>query len=243
MQNLDELFPIVTLNPDLPNYKVPWLIEGIWQKGKINAVTGYVKAGKSRLLNWFLAHLIAEKSPFGLGILPMQKMLYLTGEEPIYEVNQRLKFNLESINGNVKNLEKVDIIDAAGFRLDFDRYRQWLGEKLPFYDLLVIDPLRRVHGGDENDNSEMAKINSELRRWTNKLGHSLIFVHHTPKPFDGADMTRLESWMRGAGDFAAIVDTASYVERMGGGKINLKRAGRFPPLPDLKIQDLNGVFK
>ena len=239
--NLDEMFPTVTLNEDLVTRPTPWLIDGLWQRGKINAIAGYVKKGKSRVVNWMIAALLAGKPVFGLRTEEVERVLYLAGEETIEHINTRLVQYLREQDTPLDVLSKVDVISAAGMRLDFDRYRQWLGAKLPRYDLVVIDPLRRVHGGDENDNSQMAVLNNSLRQWTNTMGHTLLFIHHTPKPsHDGPDLTRMEAWFRGAGDFAAIVDTAVFIDRKTATDVLIRREGRYAPLPPLDIRDLGG---
>lgn len=237
--NLDELFPIVKLGPDLPTHRVEWLIDGLWQRGKINAVAGYVKSGKSRLLSWLLTGVIGRKPVLGLTTHPLNRVLYLAGEESADIINERLLQYMKVQGIDNKVLEQIDLINASGMRLDFPKYRQWLEQKLPKYDLVIIDPLRRVHGANENDNTEMARINNELRRWTNQLGHTFVFIHHTPKPprDDSLDLNRLENWLRGAGDLAAIIDTAIFVEKQAKGLIKLRREGRYAPLPSLEIVD------
>jgi AAA domain-containing protein len=104
--------------------------------------------------------------------------------------------------------------------------------------MMIIDPLRRVHSADENSNNEMAAIMNAMRQWANKQFCTIIFVHHTPKPNLETDLTRMETWFRGASDIAAIVDTATFLDKLDSQTLQLRREGRFAPLPHLIVRDL-----
>lgn len=236
-RQLDETFPIIPFDPDMPEYRVDWLVDGLWQRGKINMVTGYVKSGKSRLTNWILAGL-ANGSVLDMPCYKPKRVLYLAGEEVVPHVNKRLLgySNLQGVNS--EELASIDFIFATGMKLNMEWYQDWLGPKLREYELLVIDPLRRVHNANENDNTEMAVLNTVVRQWSNKLDLSMVIVHHTPKPSEFSDMTRMENWIRGAGDIAAIVDTAMFVDKLAGGKVMVRREGRYAPLPPVYLKDL-----
>jgi RecA-family ATPase len=227
-KQLDEAFPVIPFD---------WLVEGLWQKWKINMITGYVKSGKSRLTNWLLSGLSKGTVLDNLSCYKPKRILYLAGEEVVEHVNQRLA-NYATLQGvELEKLANIDFIFATGMKLNLDWYQKWLGPKLRDYDLLVIDPLRRVHSADENDNTEMAAVNTVIRQWSNDMDLSMVIIHHTPKPSEYADMNRMENWIRGAGDIAAIVDTAMFVEKMANGRIMVRREGRYAPLGPLFVQD------
>lgn len=236
MLNLNELFPIVAFDPNMRTVKVEWTIEGIWQEGKINGMLGPEKSGKSRLMAWLLAGLMTGKKPLGLMTRPPERLLYLAGEETIEDVTARLLLYAR-MQGADSDMLSIDFISAAGMRLETAQYRDWLAAKLPHYDMVVIDPIRRVHGGDEDSNTEMSAFHNSLRQWSNNLGLTFVLVHHTGKLNEEANLDRIATWARGNTDFAAIVDTATFVNRISGSDIRLLRAGRFPPLEPLRIKD------
>jgi RecA-family ATPase len=236
--NLDEMYPVKPFDPELQEEAVTWLIEGVWQRGKINAVFAPEKSGKSRLLAWLLSGLMGSANEtLGLKIASRpQRLLYLLGEETQATVQQRLMQYAKLQQTSTEF--SIDFIDASGMRLETERYRKWLAEKLSDgYDGLLVDPLRRVHGGDENDNTQMSHLFNDLRRWSNSYGVSIIIVHHTGKLQEGADHNRIATWSRGATDLAAIVDTAMFVNRLTQKQIQVIRAGRFPPLPSIYVND------
>jgi RecA-family ATPase len=240
VQNLDQLYPVKEFKEEVTVTQVPWMIRDLWQLGKINVMFGAEKAGKSRLLNWLLVNLFTSESVLNLPIESRPKrVLYLAGEEITDEINARmLRYAAFATEGEQMKLP-IDFISASGMRLEWPQYRQWLENKLleGGYDMLVADPLRRIHGADENDNSVMANIFNDFSRWRNNFGITMVLLHHTGKLSEDADISRIATWGRGATDLAAILDTAQFVQRLTPSKVRVMRAGRFPPMDALSLAD------
>jgi RecA-family ATPase len=234
------LYPSVRYSRDMAEEPVEWLVTGLWQKSRINAMSGFEKSGKSRLMNWLLVG-CAKDSCLGLGTGEEQSILYLCGEEPIATVNSRM-MKYASTQGISDYDFNIDFVEAAAMRLDLKPQRLALLERLrdDGRNMLVIDPWRRVHGADENDSSQMAPLYNDLRRWSNTYGITVLIIHHTPKLSEDTDMSRIASWFRGSTDLPAILDCAQYVNRKKKDEIQVLRQGRFPPLAPLTITDLGG---
>ena len=49
--------------------------------------------------------------------------------------------------------------------------------------LIIVDPLRRLHGGDENDSAAMTDIVQALEKLARKTGAAVIVAHHANKVF------------------------------------------------------------
>ena len=49
--------------------------------------------------------------------------------------------------------------------------------------LVIVDPLRRLHGGDENDSAAMTDMVQALERLARKTGAAVIVAHHANKVF------------------------------------------------------------
>jgi RecA-family ATPase len=239
VHDFKSLYPLVKYDPDMPVIPVRWLVDGLWQLGKINGIAGYEKSGKSRLMNWLLVGM-SKGEVLGLPAMP-QKVLYLCGEETVSHCNQRITRYAE-LQEIPRTMFDINFVEAAGMRLDLKPQRKALLEMILDSDseMLVIDPVRRVHSADENDNTVMAAILNDLRRWSNKYSLTVLLVHHTSKISQETDMTRIASWFRGATDLPAILDTAQYVDRLNKKRIQVLRQGRFPPLDPLIVEDLGG---
>lgn len=238
--NFKQLYPLVRYDPNMKLNPVRWLVDDFWQLGKINGMAGFEKSGKSRLMNWLLVGMSAG-SVLGMAAMP-KRILYLCGEETIDHVNSRITRYAE-LQGIPKNQFDIMFVEAAAMRLDMKSQRDGLLEMILDNDIemLVIDPFRRVHGADENDSKQMSPIFNDLRRWSNKYGLTIVLLHHTPKITLETDMTRMAAWFRGSTDLPAILDTAQYVDRLSKDTIEVRRQGRFPPLPKLRITDLGGT--
>lgn len=219
---------------------IRWLLDDMWQLGKINGMAGFEKSGKSRLMNWMLVGMSAGKV-LGLNGEP-KKTLYLCGEETVAHVNQRICRYAE-LQGIPKNQFDIGFIEAAAMRLDIKKQRDEMIEQIldEDYEMLVVDPWRRVHGADEDKSLSMSPIYNDMRKWSNRHGLTILLLHHTPKIHMDTDMTRMASWFRGSTDLPAILDTAQYVDRTNKTTIEIHRAGRFPPLPKLRVMDLGGT--
>lgn len=238
---MDALYPIVKFDPNMRSKPKRWLIDNLWQVGKINGVAGAEKSGKSRLLTWLLVGM-AKGEVLGLQCTEgMPKTLYLAAEETVEDDLHARLMQYAALQGVPPNQLDLHFMAAMSMRLDLKAQQKWLEEKLLDEDfaLLVIDPLIRVHGADESDNSKMTNMLTAMRHWATKRKVTIVFLHHTPKlNNEFIDMDRIANWFRGASDIAAVLDTAQYVDRIAKNEIKLLRAGRFPPLPPLEINDL-----
>jgi len=238
LHDLDAFYPVKPYDPELAPERVPWLIDGFWQLGKINGMAGAEKSGKSRLLAWLMVGMV-KQSVLGMKARGLPRTLYLAGEETRATVNTRLTTyaKLQQVD---TALIQVDFIEAAAMRLDLATQRTWMEKKLTGYSMLVIDPLRRVHAADEDKSTTMAPILNDLRSWSNRRGLTVVFLHHTSKVDEFTNMDRMANWFRGSSDVAAIVDTAQYVDRVSKDSVMVSRAGRFAPLPPLRLKDIGG---
>jgi len=239
VQHFKSLYPIVRYDPSMKPNPVDWLIDELWQDGKINGMAGFEKSGKSRLMNWLLVGMSAGRV-LGLAANP-KKVLYLCGEETVSHVNSRIVRYAE-LQGVPKSQFDIGFIEAAAMRLDIKKQRDEMIEQIldEDYEMLVIDPWRRVHAADEDKSVAMSPIYNDLRKWSNKHNLTVVLLHHTPKISIDTDMTRMASWFRGSTDLPAILDTAQYIDRINQHTIDIRRQGRFPPLPKLRITDLGG---
>lgn len=244
--NLDELFPVVKYDPSIKVPVAQWLVKGLWMKGRINAVFGPEKAGKSRFMNWVLVGALLQVPVLGLDVVEHPgKVLYLVGEEGPATVMTRMRRYARLMGADNIDPDHVDFIDAAGLRLDQKRYRDWLEAKMrSTYDALFIDPYRRVHGAEENSNTEMASLHNDMRRWVNTMSKTVNVLHHTghiDEKYRDEKLARIAGWSRGATDLPAIIDAGCYIDRQFGDTIRVLRAGRFPTLKPLNIIDRGGI--
>jgi len=236
-----------------------WFIDQLmFADGKINAVFGLPKAGKSRFLLWCLASVFSGRTALGLPVKAVpERVIWLLGEEEEKYPQWRLTRYAQLLGADPTGWP-ITFVRAAAMGLDQLSNRQiFVDQYLLQYkpDLLVIDPLRRVHNLQESSNDQMPILLNDFRRWVQTLkssnGRSLsmAIVHHTGKPREGEILDNIVSWSRGATDFPAIVDAAMFLQDSGwsdvanGRRVDVLRAGRLPVSSPISLIDQGAADK
>ena len=137
----------------------------------------------------------------------------------VYLAEDALLVVRERIEGMARHrgldLDQVEIyvITAPVLRLDQDRDRTRLWETTRRLRprLLLLDPLVRLHGIDENHAGEVAELLAYFRSLQRQLGLSVLLVHHTRK--NAADGVAAGQGLRGSGDIHAFGDSNLYLQR------------------------------
>ncbi len=100
------------------------------------------------------------------------------------------------------------------FQLDDDKKANtmldYMDEKEPI--LVVMDPFRNMHTGDENDSGQIIRLLSPLVSWAHDNHAAVVMVHHVNKPTEGKDpgsfyMMRGSSALPGLADGLLTVET------------------------------------
>jgi RecA-family ATPase len=248
-EQIERLHPVVKHDPDKAYPPEVWLMDNLWLGGgKINGLFGAEKSGKSRLLCWLIACMFAGRVPFPGGDISIAEtpsgILYMRGEETEQQVNERIRLYAAKL-GKVTTDWPIHYMTAANYRMEFQAYSDHLLSEIKRTksNLVIMEPVRRLHGASEDKADEMSKIHNMWRAWTDNYGIDILLTHHTGKLHDGVDMDRIANWGRGSSDLAAILDTATLLRRLsvvaGGGtqELRLKRGGRYKPLPEVKLFD------
>jgi RecA-family ATPase len=242
----------VRANRKIKRKPVPWLVEGLWLKGKINFILGPEKTGKSRLLAWLLAQAFGR--PIGSPMLDgglwkhygLGNVLYLNAEETVEDVVPRIYGYADALGLTLPDELPLTLISetAVGLNLHVPRERQVFTERFVAndkYNTIIIDPLRQVHGAAENSNDEMAPLCEAFRGWTNHYGKSLLAAHHSGHWRDDADLSRIATWCRGATALPAIMDAATLIrtttETQEYAIREVRRKGRMPMCQNLELYD------
>jgi RecA-family ATPase len=106
--------------------------------------------------------LFAQRSRFGLQIESQPFLL-------------RLQRNLRLFAGTTAGLV---LLDRDGLRTTT---LNALSDAAKGAKLVIIDPLRQFHGGDENDSAAMNDVVLALRQVARQSGAALVFAHHANK--------------------------------------------------------------
>jgi len=190
-----------------------WLVEQLWCTSSVGVIGGAPKCAKT-WLGLDMALSVATATPC-LGKYAVSE----PGPVLIYLAEDALPAVRERIDGMARHrgldLDEVEIhvITAPVLRLDQDRDRTRLWETVRRLRprLLLLDPLVRLHGIDENHAGDVAELLGYFRLLQRQLGLSVLLVHHTRK--NAADGVAAGQGLRGSSDIHAFGDSNLYLRR------------------------------
>ena len=192
---------------------IEWLIEGMLEKKNVVMLAGAPKSAKS----WLALEIglsVASGTPlFGdplmMGTGRSGKVLFCFLEDGPHNIHARCTALAKG--KGIREVEKLDLFFRFGGGINMGVRSQaiQLGEAIkagiPDLDLLVFDPFRNLHYGDENDSSIIIQIMDNLRYLRDNTGASVLVTHHTRKP-GGADKNNPGFAIRGSGAIFGSVD-------------------------------------
>ena len=190
-----------------------WLVDTLWSDQGVGIVGGEPKCGKS-----FLALDLAVAVAAGVPCLRHfaatvpGPVLMFAAEDAGHIVRTRLEGIATAAGAPFETLD-IAVIDIPVLRLDHGDDRRRLRDTVARVAprLLVLDPLVRLHGIDENAVAEVAPILGFLRDIQRRFHCAVLVVHHARK--SGA--TRPGQALRGSSELHAWGDSNLYLRRRG----------------------------
>jgi AAA domain len=209
----------VTVNQQLPvvrvgeisseEYAHRWLVEELWGARSVGVIGGAPKCSKTWLGLDIALSVATGTACLGKYIVPEP------GPVLVYLAEDALPAGRERVAGMARhrNIElsevEIHVITAGALRLDRDRMGLLETTRRLRPRLLLLDPLVRLHGIDENSASEVAALLAYFRSLQRLLEVSVILVHHTRKNATGGVSAGLG--LRGSSDIHAFGDSNLYL--------------------------------
>lgn len=203
-----EPFPVTRLSRVPRDTGPAWLIEPLWAARGAGWLAGPPKVGKS-WLGLEMALAVASNRPC-LGRFAVHAhgpVLVYCVEDGREKTSDRMR-GLCTARGVDYDRLPVGWIEARGLALDrlADQLTLAATVKKTKARLLVLDPLVRLHHGDESSSQDMSRLLSFLRGLQQDHGVAIVLVHHTRK----APASDPGQALRGSGDLHAWSDSALY---------------------------------
>lgn len=191
-----------------------WLVEPLWGDSSVGVIGGAPKCSKTSLGLDLALSVATGTACLGRYAVPR------SGPVLVYLAEDALPIVRERVEGMARHrgleLAAVDIhvITAPALRLDREPHRHRLLETARQLRprLLLLDPLVRLHGVDENNASEVAELLAYFRSLQRQLDLSVILVHHTRKNAPGG--VAAGQGLRGSSDLHAFGDSNLYLRRV-----------------------------
>ena len=186
-----------------------WLVENLITRGGMHFITAPPGGGKS----WIAVDLVraCNQGSMWMGCLPVTKcnILYINEEMGVGRFFQRF-FKLSP-----GACENVHIMQKQMVKLDNAEHMADIVQYVKDHDIsiVILDTFVRVHGYDENSNTDMAKLYDRMKG-INESGAAIIALHHHKKGIHAGPVAH--EAMRGAGEIAAQADLVATVENKDG---------------------------
>ena len=221
---------------DRPRHQ-QWLIDALWGRQAVGIIGGEPKCGKS-----FLALDLAVSVAAGVPCLRRFEadqrgpVLMFAAEDAGHIVRTRLKGIARAAGADFDTLD-IAVIDVPVLRLDHRNDRQRLHETIERIRprLLVLDPLVRLHGVDENAVADIAPILGFLRNLQRRFATAVVLVHHARK----SAATRPGQALRGSSELHAWGDSNLYLRRRDNQIVMTVEHRAAPGLNDIEIELAN----
>lgn len=211
---VEELLPVVRVGEIAePENGPQWLVEGLWGESSVGVIGGAPKCAKTWLGLDLALSVASGTACLGQYAVPQPgRVLVYLAEDALLMVRQRLEGMARHRGLDLAAVE-VHAITAPVLRLDREpdraRLRATVRRLRP--RLLLLDPLVRLHGIDENHAGEVAELLAYFRGLQRQLDLSVILVHHTRKNAAGGVSAGLG--LRGSSDIHAFGDSNLYLRR------------------------------
>ena len=175
------LWTLTEILEDTSSPPEPIIDNGILLDGTILLIVGPAKSKKTFLTQNLALSIAMGKDFAGFKITKPKKVLYYLAEGGYYPNRERLK----------KMAKNIPPDNTENFLIDFPPYMPinhpesydeiYKTIKESDAEVVIFDPLIRFHDVDENSANGISEVFSKIRQLIDKLGISVILVHHTGK--------------------------------------------------------------
>lgn len=191
-----------------------WLIEGLWLTGATGIIGGQPKLWKS----WTCLELACAVSS---GVACLGRFAVKSGGPALVFMAED---DAPDVRKRVDGICRFRGIDMATLDLhlitnprlllddevDLGKLRRTIAQVRP--KLLVLDPLVRIHRGNENDSRDIALLLGSLRELQREYGCAIMLAHHAGKRGHG----RPGQGLRGSSDLHAFGSSNLYLSHRDG---------------------------
>ncbi len=206
--------PVVRIGQiPLEEQRPRWLVQELWGDSSVGVIGGAPKCSKTWLGLDLALSVASGTACLGRYAVPQPgPVLVYLAEDALPTVRQRVAGMARHRGLDLAAVE-IHVITAPTLRLDREPQQKRLFETARRLQprLLLLDPLVRLHGLDENHAGEVAGLLAYFRSLQRELQVSVILVHHTRK--NTAAGVAAGQGLRGSSDIHAFGDSNLYLRR------------------------------
>lgn len=206
----DDLLPTVRIGQvEARVAGTEWLIEGLWLAGATGIIGGQPKLWKSWLCLEMAVSVASGVACLGrFAVTGGGPALVFMAEDDPPDVKKRVDGICAHRSLDVNTLDLTLITSTRLYlddEADRDKLRRTIEHVRP--KLLVLDPLVRLHRGNENDSRDIATLLGFLRELQRQYGCAIVLAHHANK----RGHSRPGQGLRGSSDLHAFGSSNLYL--------------------------------
>jgi 5S rRNA maturation endonuclease (ribonuclease M5) len=193
-----------------------WLVSGLITKGGTTVAAGEPKAG---IKTWMLLEIAVAVATgtraFGEFYAEHGRVAIFFAEDQAQSVRNRIRATLAGADrtlapGSLLLQPRGEFIDILK-----DEDLAWVvasARKIGRLDLLVLDPLRDIHSGEEDKSDSMREVMRRLRLLGEVIGCTIAITHHVPKATKDNATRRPGQNLRGSSAIHGSIDSGLYIQ-------------------------------
>ncbi len=210
----EEALPVVRIGEIVPEEQTQrWLIDLLWGASAVGVIGGAPKCSKTWLaLDMALSVATGTPCLNKFAVPQAGPVLVYLAEDSLPVVRERVEGMARHRGLELASIP-IHVITLPVLRLDREPHRAMLFQTARRLRprLLLLDPLVRLHGIDENNAGEVAGLLAYFRSLQRELDLSVVLVHHARK--NGASGVAAGQGLRGSSDIHAFGDSNLYLKR------------------------------
>lgn len=196
--------------------ETPWLVEQLVTEGGVTGLATEPKAAKTWLGTEIAVAVASGTRAMGQFATRKRRVAYFYAEDMRKQVHNRLRALFATRVEPRDELCELLHVQPRGKHLDItkDEDLAWLlasCRRLPELGLLVMDPLRDLHSGEEDKSDSMREVMRRFRMLADALGCTVLFVHHSAKASADSAKRRGGQKMRGSSAIHGSLDCGIYL--------------------------------
>jgi hypothetical protein len=199
-----------------------WLVKDLWTAGGFGFIGGEPKERKSWLALYLAVCVASGIKVFNRWEVQRGRVLIFSAEGGAGLVRRRTGLMARALELDVGDASTLDlhVLDIPVMHLDEEEHRKRFLRAVQQVKptLVLLDPLRELHTGEENDSAVIAALLAPLRELRAFCGAAVILVHHMKKAGEHGRGVRGGQRLRGSSALHGASDCALYLDGEGAGK-------------------------
>jgi hypothetical protein len=206
------------------------MVQGLWLEHGAGIVGGDPKSWKSFFTVFMAVHVAAGRRLLNRFDCKQGRVVIFNAEDTARLTRYRIGCMCRALDLSIDELD-LHLIDTPSLFIDDPEHvellRGTVKDARP--ELLILDPLRNLHGLDENDSAILPRVLTPLRLIQRDFGCAVQVIHHLTKASEGRTMA---SRIRGTGALRGWYDSGLVLDRTEDGgpvKITIEHRGAEAP--------------